>query len=81
MSNYTGQYLETAFVARDIMQIVDALDEDDMLWYRGVSALSRPVRAYYWLTIWLGFSYGAVLRAMAAAMFPEKMAKWCLMEC
>ncbi|EEU34243.1 uncharacterized protein NECHADRAFT_85518 [Fusarium vanettenii 77-13-4] len=35
--NKTGQFLGTSFVARDMMQIVDALDEDGMLRYWGIS--------------------------------------------
>lgn len=33
--NETGRFVGTAFVARDIMQIVDALGEDGMLRYWG----------------------------------------------
>lgn len=32
-----GRFLGTAFVARDIIQIVDALDEDGLLRYWGMS--------------------------------------------
>ncbi|RSL54268.1 hypothetical protein CEP54_009989 [Fusarium duplospermum] len=35
--NKTGQFLGTSFVARDMMKIVDALDEDGMLRYWGMS--------------------------------------------
>lgn len=31
----TGEYYGTAFVARDMLQIVDALEEDGMLRYLG----------------------------------------------
>jgi pimeloyl-ACP methyl ester carboxylesterase len=51
-----GQYMGTAFVARDMMQIVDALGEDGML--------------RYW-----GQSYGTVLGATAAALFPDRIDK------
>ncbi|KAH6885292.1 TAP-like protein-domain-containing protein [Thelonectria olida] len=37
VQNETGRFVGTAFVARDVMQIVDALDEDGMLRYWGVS--------------------------------------------
>ncbi|ETS76223.1 hypothetical protein PFICI_11610 [Pestalotiopsis fici W106-1] len=52
----TAPYIGTAFVARDMMQIVDALGEDGML--------------RYW-----GISYGTVLGATVAAMFPDRMDK------
>lgn len=35
--NKTGRFVGTAFVARDMMQIVDALGEDGMLRYWGRS--------------------------------------------
>lgn len=54
--NLTGDLVGTAFVARDLMQIVDALDEDGLLRYWGVS-------------------YGTILGATVAAMFPDRMDK------
>ena len=36
-NNKTGSYLSTAFVARDMVQIIDALSEDGMLRYWGMS--------------------------------------------
>lgn len=54
-----GNLIGTAFVARDMMQIVDALREDGLL--------------RYW-----GFSYGTVLGATVAAMFPDRMDKMVL---
>ena len=50
----TGQYIGTAFTARDMIKIVDSLDEDGLL-------------RYY------GWSYGTILGAYAAAMFPERI--------
>lgn len=36
LQNRTGDFIGTAFTARDIMRIVDALDEDGMLRYWGM---------------------------------------------
>lgn len=38
-ANETGALISTAFVARDLISIVDALEEDGMLRYWGCSSL------------------------------------------
>lgn len=52
----TSALLSTAYVARDIIRIVDALGEDGLL--------------RYW-----GLSYGTILGATVASMFPEKVGR------
>lgn len=49
-----GQFVGTAFTARDMMQVVDVLGGDGEL--------------NFW-----GFSYGTILGATVAAMFPDRM--------
>ncbi|KAL4932530.1 alpha/beta hydrolase [Aspergillus undulatus] len=49
-----GSLMGTTFVARDIMQVVDAIEEDGLLRYYGAS-------------------YGTVIGATLATMFPERI--------
>ena len=69
-----GELIGTAFVARDMMQIVDALNEDGLLRYWGQS-VSFQMKEITILTLLVGFSYGTALGTAVAAMFPERMDK------
>ncbi|WDK12888.1 hypothetical protein CGRA01v4_04169 [Colletotrichum graminicola] len=53
-SRETGSRIGTAYTVRDMMQIVDAVQEDGLLRY-------------------FGTSYGTIIGATAAAMFPERV--------
>ncbi|KAK1965333.1 hypothetical protein LY78DRAFT_637711 [Colletotrichum sublineola] len=53
-SRETGSLIGTSYTVRDMMQIVDAVQEDGLLRY-------------------FGTSYGTIIGATAAAMFPERM--------
>ena len=59
----TGELVGTAFVARDMMQIVDALDEDGLLRFWGITCSLPPAPstkhgftngALYRLIVWVG---------------------------
>jgi pimeloyl-ACP methyl ester carboxylesterase len=74
--NATGSFLGTAFVARDLMSIVDALGEDGMLRYWGKRFLSLLApEVTFSNNISIGISYGTTLGATVAAMFPERVDK------
>ncbi|KAI1817906.1 TAP-like protein-domain-containing protein [Poronia punctata] len=55
-SSERGPFIDSSFTARDAMKIVDAVEEDGLL--------------RYW-----GLSYGTVLGAEIAALFPERVEK------
>jgi hypothetical protein len=59
-SKATGSLIGTAFVARDLISVVDALGEDGMLRYWGEQKVQVSVTR---LTNALGFSYGTTLGA------------------
>lgn len=69
-----GDIIGTAFVARDMMQIVDALNEDGLLRYWGVFQIPATI-CLQLLILFTGFSYGTILGATVAAMFPDRMDK------
>lgn len=69
----SGELIGTAFVARDVMNVVDALGEDGMLRFLGEDS-SRLSLELCPLTI-AGYSYGTALGATLAAMFPGRVDK------
>ncbi|VUC34024.1 unnamed protein product [Clonostachys rosea] len=63
--NKTGNLIGTAFVARDMMQIVDALQEDGLLRYWD----------HMLTTVDVGISYGTLLGETVLGMFPDRVDK------
>lgn len=70
-----GELIGTSFTARDMMKIVDALDEGGMLNYYGKTRFAGTGKRRSGLTLSEGQSYGTVLGATAAAMFPDRVGK------
>lgn len=72
-----GGLVGTSFVARDMMQIVDALKEDGKLRYWGEYCPFKPNHFFECLCIFahipVGISYGTILGAVVADMFPDRM--------
>ncbi|KAM0329278.1 hypothetical protein ACHAQA_004583 [Verticillium albo-atrum] len=68
-----GKLMGTAFTARDLMEIVDALREDGLLrfWGGGFPMTDNQKRT----DESIGFSYGTVIGATVAAMFPDRIDK------
>lgn len=62
-------------MARDMMQIVDALDEDGLLRYWGKSTPIAVGKSAVSNIVTLGVSGGTTLGATVAAMFPDRMDK------
>lgn len=72
--NHSGPYIGTAYVARDLIEVVDALQEDGLLRYYGESGAELQSTSAE-LKMNLGFSYGTTLGATVASMFPERIDK------
>ena len=72
-----GGLVGTSFVARDMMQIVDALEEDGKLRYWGKYCLYKSNHTFEYRCVFahilVGISYGTVLGAVVADMFPDRM--------
>lgn len=68
-----GEYVGTAYAARDVMQIVDAIDEGPLLNFYGKCPVHVSSPILLTLCGWLGMSYGTALGATIAAMFPDRI--------
>ena len=75
--NKTGTLIGTAFTARDVMNVVDALEEDGKLrWWGKQQPLAKDLnQALLTDGIYLGMSYGTLLGSTIIAMFPDKIDK------
>ena len=71
--NKTGELVGTAFVARDLLSVAEALGEDGYLRYWGKYCNYNRDRLH--LNLRLGFSYGTTLGATFVSMFPDKIDK------
>lgn len=67
----SGAYIGTAYTARDYMSVIDALGEDGLLRYWGKTR--NPDTVLVADARLPGMSYGTVLGATIAAMFPDRI--------
>lgn len=75
-ANKTGELIGTTFVARDFISVVDALKEDGMLRYWGeYPAVGEMLPDDSVLMLGIGISYGSLLGATIAYIFPDRIDK------
>lgn len=78
----SGEFVGTAFTARDVMRVVDALEEGPLInFYDGINRAFKTCNSIHTNKYSLGMSYGTALGATIAAMFPERIGNMVLDGC